>query len=342
MDNKKSQHYFLIALLIGTIILTFFILRPLIYDIILALVSAIIFQPFHRKVVSFFRNKKGLAALFTTICIIIIIMIPVIFLGFSVFQEARQFYFFLIKGSANDTFANISNSLTGSFQKYFPFEQTVFIDITKYIEQGLSWLINHLASIFGSVMNLLFNFLIFTVITYYALKDGSKLEKFIVNLSPLAQDDNEAIIKKIKISINSVIKGSLIVALIQGTLVAIGFAIFGVPNIMLWGIVATIVSLVPGLGTSIVLIPAIIFIFLTGSIISVFGLLIWGLLVVNPVDGLLRPILIGRGVKIHPLMIFLSVIGGIVVLGPIGFLLGPLTISLLFALLDIYTSLRAK
>ncbi|MCX6720667.1 MAG: AI-2E family transporter [Candidatus Staskawiczbacteria bacterium] len=342
MNNKNLQHYFLLALLFGVLIFAFFILRPFIYAGILALVCAIIFQPIHQKILNFSRGRKGLAALFTTIVIVVTILIPVIFLGINIFKEAQQFYFFIIGDSGRNTFTSISNSLVSSYQKYFPFEKTLFIDVTKYIEQGLAWLLNHFSSTFSNALGLLFNFLIFIFITYYALKDGPELKKIVTKLSPLDDTDDEAIFKKIKVAINSVIKGGLIVALIQGALVAIGFAIFGVPNIILWGIVATIVSLVPGLGTSIILIPAIVFVFLTGNIFLALGLLVWGLAIVGPVDGLLRPILIGRGIKIHPLIIFLSVVGGIMLFGPIGLLLGPLTISLLFAFLDIYISIRDK
>jgi len=340
MDNKKLQHYFLLVLLLGVGIFAFFILRPFMYVIILALVCATIFQPIHQRIIYLLRNKHGLAALATTIVIVIIILIPFIVLGIKVFQEAQQFYSFVAKNGGKDYFINISNSLISSFREYLPFGQKFSIDVDQYIEQGSIWLINHLGYIFGSTTKLLFNFFIFLIVTYYVLKDGQKLRKIIIDLSPLADNDNEVIFKKIEIAINSVIKGSLVVAFIQGILVAVGFMLFGVPNAVLWGVAATVASLIPGIGTAIVSIPAVIFVFLTGSMFSAFGLLVWSIIVVGLIDNFLRPILIGKEMKIHPLIVLLSVIGGIIFLGPIGFLLGPLTISLLFALLDVYISLR--
>jgi predicted PurR-regulated permease PerM len=342
MNNKNLQHYFLLVLLSVVIIFSFFILRPFIYAGILALVCATIFQPIYQKTMHFLRGRKRLSAVITTIIITITILVPVVFLGINIFEEAQQFYFFIIGDSGRDTFTSISNSLVNSYQKYFPFEETLFIDVTKYIEQGLVWLLNNFGSIFSDAIGLLFNFLIFTIITYYALKDGPELKKIVNKLSPLDDTDNEIVFKKIKIAINSVIKGSLIVAFIQGALVAVGFAIFGVPSIMLWGVMAMIASLIPALGTSVILIPGIIFVFLTGNIFLALGLLVWGIVIVGPVDGLLRPILIGKGIKIHPLIIFLSVVGGIMLFGPIGLLLGPLTISFLFVFLDIYISMKNK
>jgi predicted PurR-regulated permease PerM len=342
MNNKNLQHYFLLAILLGVLISTFFILRPFIYAGILALVCAVIFQPIYQKALNFFRGRKWISALLTTIVIVITILVPVIFLGINIFQETQQFYFFIIGDGGRDTFASVSNSLISSYQKYFPFEKTFFIDVTKYIEQGLTWLLNHLASTFGSALGLLFNFLIFIFITYYALKDGGELKKIITKLSPLDTVDDEAIFKKIKVAINSVIKGGIIIGFIQGALVAIGCAIFGVSNIALWGMAAAVASLIPGIGAIIVLIPVIIFVFLTGNTFLAFGLLVWGVVVVAPIDIFLKPILIGRGIKIHPLLIFLSVLGGIIILGPIGFLLGPIVLGLLSAFLDIYISMRDR
>lgn len=95
-------------------------------------------------------------------------------------------------------------------------------------------------------------------------------------------------------------------------------------------------ALIPSIGTSIVLVPAIIFLFATGMPIHAFGLLIWSAIIVGTIDNVLNPILVGRGVNIHPFFILLSVLGGITFFGPIGFMLGPMILSFLFTLLDIY------
>ena len=117
----------------------------------------------------------------------------------------------------------------------------------------------------------------------------------------------------------------------------VGFWIFGVPNAILWGSFAAIAALIPGIGTALVLTPAILFLFARGEIFSAIGLLAWGVGVVGLIDNFLGPRLMGRGIELHPLIILLSVLGGIGFFGPIGFLLGPLIVSLFFALLDIYS-----
>jgi predicted PurR-regulated permease PerM len=131
-------------------------------------------------------------------------------------------------------------------------------------------------------------------------------------------------------------KGSLFIALIQGCLTGIGFAIAGVPNPALWGSVAMISALIPGIGTSLVLIPGILFLFGTGHPGPGFGLLAWGALAVGLIDNFLSPKLLGRGTNLHPLFILFSVMGGLALFGPLGFLFGPLVLSLWSALISIY------
>lgn len=338
--DKKTQHHFLLVLLAGAFILAFFVLKPFLYLIILALVSAAIFAPVHQKILSFLRGHHALAALITTILIIIIILIPFIFLGIKIFREAQQFSIFLISGSGKDAIATISNDLTGYVQAYFTSDQQFSIDADHYIKQGLAWLVNHLGYIFSSITKLVFNFFIFIIVVYYTLKDGEKFKKMIIKISPLADSNDEIIFKKLNIALHSVVKGNLVIALLQGTLTSLGFALFGVPNVVLWGGAATVASLIPGFGTALVLIPAVIFVFFTKNIFWAMGLLAWGTLIVGLVDNFLKPQLISRGASIHPLVIFLSVLGGIAFFGPVGFLLGPLAMTFLFTLLDIYLSIR--
>ncbi|OGZ69485.1 MAG: hypothetical protein A3D44_03645 [Candidatus Staskawiczbacteria bacterium RIFCSPHIGHO2_02_FULL_42_22] len=340
MDNKKIRHYFLLTLLGGAIIATFFVLRPIMYATILALVCAIVCYPVHQKILHLAGNRQRLAALVTTLLIVVIVLVPLIFLGIKVFAEAQQLYLFLARGTGKHALVNISEGLLHGLKNYVPFGQWASADIDQYVQQGLRWLLNHLGYIFGSAAKLLLNFFIFIMVVYYALKDGHMFKKGLMELSPLTADENAVILKKINLAIHSVIKGSLIIALIQGILTGIGFALFGVPNAMLWAILATITSLIPGIGTTIVLLPAVAFVFATKSIFLALGLLAWGGFLVGLIDNFLKPNLIGKGAHIHPLIIFLSVLGGIAFLGPIGFLLGPLTISILLALLEIYTSWR--
>lgn len=335
-SDQKPQFYFLLILLAITFVLSFFILRPFLVAFTLAMVFAVLFQPLYRRLLKYTFKLEGLAALFSIIIIVIIIFTPLMFLGFQILKEAKNLYVSLAADGGKDTILNSLNGLAYNFHQRFPNLPEFSINFEQYLKQGLSWILNHLGAVFSNFASMIATAFLFLISLFYLLKDGTKLRKKIIYLSPLDDADDEMIIKKLELAMSSVIKGNFTIALIQGTMTAVGFAIFGVPNFILWGTAAAVTSLIPTLGTSLVFVPAIILLFIGGQSFSAIGLLIWDITAVGLIDNLLGPKLIGRGMKLHPLLILFSVLGGIIFFGPIGLLLGPIVLSLLFALLDIY------
>ncbi len=339
MNNKKIQIYFLLILLVGSTILAFFVFRPFLYALILAAIFAIVFSPFHKKVLAYFGNREVLAALCTTIIILIVILAIIIFLGIQIFQEANKLYSSLTDSNKNGIIFNTYEGLNLKLQEFFPTMPKVFINIEQYITQSLTSILKHTDTVFFNLTKFLSNSFVFIISLYYLLKDGPKIKKTIINISPLADTEDEAIFKKLETAVNSVMRGNLTIAIIQGILATGGFIFFGIPNFMLWGTATVVVALIPGIGTAIVIVPAVLFLFLTGKTLFAFGLLLWGVLIVGLIDNLLRPKLIGQGMHMHPLIIFLSVFGGLIFFGPMGFILGPLALSLFLAFLDISLSM---
>lgn len=342
MNNKQFQFYFLLTLILATSILTFFVFRYFLYTLVFAGVFMVLLKPLHVKILDLVGQRQSLASFITLLVVIFFIFTPLTFLGFQITKEARDLYLVVTSGDAKDAFLSAINNLLIYWQKNFPGSENFSVDFNAYIKQGLSWLIQNFSSIFSSLAKIVVNFLIFLVAFYFLLKDGNKLKKLIINISPLDNKDNEEILSKLGLAINSVIKGRLLIAITQGALAAIGFLIFGIPNAILWGSVTIIAALIPGIGTSLVVIPAVVFLLINGHVFSAIGFTVWGFLIIGLIDNILGPKLISRGVQIHPFLIFLSVLGGIIFYGPIGFLLGPLTLSMLLALLDIYFSLIKK
>ncbi len=336
MIDKKAQYYFLLALILGTLTLTFFIFQPFIYALIFASVFTVVFKPVHQRILSAVGGREGFAVLLTLLSIIVFVVTPLVLLAMQIFQEAGQLYSSISGGSEVDGILSVFNILVQKIQELFPITQGFSFDINQYTKQGLLWLLQNIGFVFSNIAMLLISFFVFLISFFYLLKDGKKMRKFIVSLSPLSDEDDEVILKKLENATNSVVKGSLTVALIQGAMTAIGFAIFGVPNPIFWGSVASVTALIPGVGTMLVLAPAIIFLFLTSSAFAGFGLLAWGVGAVGLIDNLLGPKLVASGAKLHPLMVLLSVLGGLILFGPIGLLIGPLTVSLLLALVDLH------
>lgn len=344
MVNRKLQLQFLLILLAGICVLSFFIFKPFLTPLVLATVFSVVLDPLYRKISHKLGNKESVAALLTVLISVICLLVPLTLLGTQVFQESRQLYGSLADGNAGGNLIATAIQNTGhTVEKIFPGTEKFFVtasnNLDVYAKQGLRWLIDHLGSALSSISVLLLDLFIFIIALYYLLRDGRKLKESLVALSPLNDSDDEMIFGRLTKAVNSVITGNLMIALIQGFLTAVGLTLFGVPNSVLWGTIASIASLIPGFGTVLVIFPAILFLLFTGHALPALGLTVWGTLGVGLIDNLLGPRLIGRGMTLHPLFILLSVLGGVTFFGPVGIFLGPLSLSLLFAFLTIYTSL---
>lgn len=343
IDTEKKQHsyHFLLLALSVSCVVVYFIIKPFLGPLILAAVFAFLFQPIYKKILSFFRQRESLSAFVTTILSVLLIMIPVTFLGFQIFKESSQLYHSLAI-SSDSSFIKLSENVVNQIRDFSPLTKNFDFNFNQYARQGLEMLIQNIGKIFSSLAKILINLLFFLIAFYFFLKDGHKLKNYFVLLSPLADYDDELVVSRLKLAVSAVIRGNLTIGIIQGILTGIGFAIFGVPNPSLWGVVAILAAFLPGIGTALVLTPAIIFLFMTGSTFGGFGLLIWGIIAVGLVDNFLAPKLVGHGMKLHPLAVFIAILGGLAFFGPLGFLLGPIFMSICLVLIEIYFSFKKR
>jgi predicted PurR-regulated permease PerM len=237
--------------------------------------------------------------------------------------------------------ASVQN-VVDQFRITFSIPPELEIDLNQYAKYILGLVVKNMSVLFSSFVKILLSVFVSLVAFYFFLKDGGRLKKYFIELSPLNDRDDEFIVSQLELSVSAVIKGNLTIGLIQGLLTGIGFTIFGVPNAVLWGGVASVAAFIPGVGTSLVIAPAVIFLFFTGNAFNSVGLLAWGSTAVGLIDNFLAPKLVGRGMKLHTLAVFIAVLGGITFFGPLGIILGPLAVSVCLALIDIYFSLRNK
>lgn len=337
MNIEKIQNTFFFSLLILGIGFSLYLLYPFLESLSLALVLAIIFKPLYRDILKTVGNKKTIASITTIVFIFIIIVIPLVFALSSVFTELRQIYTNYLVGSNQGQSITVLPNLVSDFtEKNMPW---LDVDLEGLKGQIASWILSSLSSIFSSAFNIILGLFIIILGLFYLFRDGHHFRERLTEISPLKENDDEKIIKKVEETINSVIRGSLFIGVIQGTLVGIGFAIFGIPEPFLWGMIAAVAALIPSVGTAIISIPAIAFLFLSQQYLPAIGLTIWSVVLVSMIDNLLAPYLIGRGIKVHQFFVFLSVIGGLKFFGPIGFIVGPIVLSLSITLIDIYSSL---
>ena len=238
-----------------------------------------------------------------------IILVPAIFIGLALFKEATAFYNHISSGQiGNDGFLNIA-------VKFFENKISIFIpefsiDLGEYLKNFASWIVGHLDSFFSSFFKILIGLLLMIISLFYFLKDGERIVKRLIVFSPLADSYDEQIMKRVGLAINSIVRGSLIIALTKGFLTALGFAIFGIPNPILWGIVSAFTSFIPVVGSSIVIIPAILYLFVASSYAGAIGFAVWGVALVGLSDNLLSPILMKKGcISIRFLFCFLFLAG---------------------------------
>jgi len=341
MTKSQQANYFLLFGLISSLIIVYLIVQPFLSALILAAVVAFLFQPIYQRLLRVLNQRESLTALLTTIIAIVLVLLPVILLGIQIFKESSHLYQSLFSENGN-SFIGLIENFINQLRLILPIPNDFKFNFNQYTQQALEVLVQNLGVIFSSFTKILLNLFVFLSAFYFFLKDGYKLKNYFVILSPLADENDEIIISRLKLAVSVTIKGSLAIGLIQGSLTGLGFLIFGVPNATLWGGATVLATFIPGLGTSLIIMPAIIFLFLTGNTVGGLGLLIWGLTAVGLIDNFLGPKLVGRGMQLHPLAVFLAVLGGLAFLGPLGFLLGPLTMSICLALIDIYFSLKNK
>ncbi len=332
--SRRVEIGFFFVLATITALLTFFILRPYFSALFLAVVFTVVFGPTYRFFLRLTGNRPSLSALLTVFTLILVIVIPVSMCGFFIFTDAQDLYQTMLGGGLDQGFIQTGTERVQTFIRQF--SPGFSLDLVSYLKQGFGLIVQNLGGIFGRIFGVALQLFLMLLGVFYFLRDGKKFRERLIVLSPLSDTYDRSILAKFEIAVDSVVKGALSIAVLQGVLSGIGFTLFGLPSPMLWGAVASISALIPGVGTALVLAPAVVYLFFFGSTATALGLLLWGAVAVGLVDNVLAPALMKRNLNIHPFLILLSVLGGLALFGPVGFLAGPVTLAILFALLDIF------
>lgn len=339
MDTERLEHNFFITLLVIAFVLSFFVLEPYLSAIVLSGTLAFLFAPLYQKLFEILKNKN-IAAFLVVIAAILIIFIPLLFFGLQLFNEAGNLYTSFTSNGIfylNNVFAYFPQLNLQDAQI-----QEVESNLLALASQGLGWIIQNLGTLSSGVAQAFLTTFLTLLGLFYFLKDGGSLKTWVVDITPLPTEYTLKIIDEVETAGNSVIKGTLAVAVLQGIIMGIGFLLFNIPNGTFWGALTILTSLLPVIGTWLVAIPAIVYLFVTGQTTLGIGLTIWSVILLNLIYNIVTPQLVRRRVDIHPFIVLLSVLGGIAFWGPMGFLIGPSIIAFLFSLLTIYPKLILK
>ncbi len=343
-DRNLIVKTFLIAFLISTLLL-FRLLWTYISSIILALFIASVFYPLYSFLKKRLKVKESLIALLMTILISIIFIIPVSgFIG-SLSNEAFDFYRKSRESVSLKKFQDILEG-KGRLGNRIKRLTTLFnIDIDeKSVERfatsigkniGL-FISRQIRSIASNVFNLVIQFFIMILIIYYILRDGPNLKRYIMQIIPLPEDQQEMVIDKFREMARAVIVGNGISGIIQGVFGGIGFVIFGLGAPLLWGTLIGVLAFLPIIGAGMVYFPASIFIFIQGSTGKAIGFLIYNLIYSSITEYIIKPRIIGKEMKMNPVLIFIGVFGGIKLFGILGVIYGPLILTIFLTMVEIY------
>lgn len=340
---KTEWLYKTISLAIISILFYLFyrVMSPFIITIAWAMVLSITFYPLYRLFLKFVKRPWA-ASIMSVIIILVIILGPFSLLAGSLVSDITDTYR-TIEDRGFQTLSDIrSHPLTSSLYEkissYKIFEkfdlQQSAVNTLKSIGKAIA---ERTKDIFKNAIVLLINFIIMCVTTFFFFKDGERLTGFIKKLLPFSEIQKERLEKRVKEMVIAAIYGGLAVGVAQGTLGGIAFMLFGLPSPVFWGTAMAIFSLVPLFGCFIIWGSAGIFLLLAGSYAKGIGLLLYGLLIISSGDNIIKPLVIGGRTKLHTLLVFFSVLGGINFLGFLGFILGPLIAALCLSLLEIYT-----
>jgi predicted PurR-regulated permease PerM len=334
-ERSHVQTLLLMAVTALGIYLCGLLAAPFLPALAWALALAVLFAPFQKWLESKLAHS-GLAAMIAVTVIALIVVVPAVFVAQKLVVQA-------VKG------AQLIESKVSSGEWRRAIEaQPRLAPIADKIEQDLdlqdsvktltSWLSTTAGSIVtGSVFQAV-NFCIIFYLLFFFLRDRRAALHSLRYLSPLSKAEMEQMFERISGTINATVYGTLAVSAIQGVLGGLMFWWLGLPAPLLWGVVMAILAVIPVLGAFVVWVPAVAFLALEGSWGNAVILAVWGMLVVGTIDNLLRPALVGKQLKLHTVVAFISVVGGLMLFGPAGLILGPVALTITTVLLETWVA----
>ncbi len=340
MDPNLERRTFYL-LLIAVTLLFLWLLKPFFGAVFWACVIALLFYPMHRRLVARWSAWPNFTALVSlTICMVIGV-VPVLYVVGSFFQEGVYLYQRLESGEI-DPAAWIDRIRQG-----FPIIQDVLdrigVDLSSVKEQlaggaitASRFVAQNAISLGQGTLQFFISLVLMLYVTFFMLRDGPYLINLMVRALPLGDEREYLLFNKFAEVTRATVKGNLVVAAVQGSLGGIIFWALGIPGAFLWGVIMTLLSLIPVVGAGLIWLPVAIYLLATGAWFDGLVLIGFGAGVIGLVDNVLRPILVGRDTKLPDYLVLLSTLGGFVLFGMNGFVIGPLVAAMFVTFWDIF------
>ncbi|MBN2060298.1 MAG: AI-2E family transporter [Deltaproteobacteria bacterium] len=334
-----------LSILLGFLILLFYLFWAYISAIILAFLIASAFYPIYSRVKNLFKWKEKTASIVMTFFILLVLIIPVGgFIG-TLSNEAFDFY---ARTRSSVSLQKIQAGLSGDSlwaQRIRRAGEIANIELSPekigelatQIGKGIGlYLSRQLSSIASNILSFLIHFFLMMLIIYYIFKDGEHFKKYVLELIPFPIEQQEQVLVKFREMGRALIFGNGLSGIIQGILGGFGFFFFGLGSPFLWGTVIGFMAFLPIIGASVIFIPATLIFLVQGKISIGFGYLLYNILYSSIIEYLIKPRLIGKGMKMNSILIFIGILGGLKLFGILGIIYGPLIMTIFFTLAEIY------
>lgn len=343
--EKGSISKLFVLTLFGALILLIRLWWTYVSAIVLALLIASAFYPLYAHVRRMLKGRENAASLIMTIFILLVLIIPLGGFVGTLSNEALKFY---ERTNSYVSLQKIQEALQGESVwakrlrragklaniKLSPDNiQELAASLGKTVGLFLS---RQLSSFASNLLNFLVHFFLMMLIIYYIFRDGVRLSNYISGLLPFPPGQQELVVNKFREMGRAVVFGNGLSGFCQGVLGGVGFFIFGLESPFLWGTVIGFMAFLPIIGASIVFVPAAVVLLLQGKTGLAVGFLSYNLCYSSIMEYVVKPRLIGKGMRMNPLLVFIGILGGMKLFGILGIIYGPLIITIFLTLAEIY------
>ena len=332
-DIQKLQNRFFIGLVVVTTLAFFWLIQDFFQPVFWAAVLTILFRPIYRRINVAFGGKERLASVTTLVVIILVVIVPLFLIGMAVVQETAKLVDRVASGEV-DVQGSVDRA-EQALPAVIEYLEGFGVDVGR-IRQGLSsaavtgsqYLASQALTIGQNALQFGVLFFVMLYLLFFLLKDGDEVFAAVIRALPLGDRRERRLFSKFAEVSRATIKGTLVVGAVQGLLGGLAFWALGIDAAVFWGIVMTVLSLLPAIGAALIWIPAAIILIATGSYLKGAILVLLGTFVISLVDNFLRPILVSRDTEMPDYLVLIATLGGLTAFGISGFVIGPVIASL--------------
>lgn len=338
--DKLERRVFLVLLVVMTL-LFLYVLKPFFGPILWACVLAVMFKPLQKKLFGAMGNRPNLSSFVTLLIAVVICVVPLLFIIRSFYHQATDLYGMFQSGQIDirkyiDAF-NEKWPAIRDFLARFGFDPAaVSGQVTKALSSVGGFVASHAMQVVQGTARFFIGLFLMLYLSFFLLKDGGRLTGLVIKALPMGDRRERMVFARFTEMVRAMVKGTLVIACVQGLLGGLIFWILGIRGPVLWGVVMAVTSMIPVLGTWIVWLPFAVYLLITplwykGLILALFGIFVIGL-----IDNFLRPRLVGRETKVPDWVVLFSTLGGLVAFGINGFIIGPIVAALFLTFWDIF------